>query len=580
MSRSDKSNEHQSRSGEGSPNLRDDASLRAGPASEVQEFPLDVLPPPVARLAREASESLSAPPDLVAVPALAVLAAAIGRARAIRIKPGWTEPAVVYTAVVAEPGERKSPALRFATRPLHVLQQQLKDTYAAERGRYDTEFARFEAEQAQWRAAARSGGSQGEPPTRPSEPAMALAYVSDSTWEALAGALTRNPRGIIYVADELTGWARSHNAYRGGKGSDRQAWLSAWSASSVVINRKSLPEPIVLADPFVAVVGGLPPDVLGELADERGRQDGFIHRLLFSYPDSMPTRWTERGVSKEVEDGYGALFAKLRGLEAGPDGGPIVVDFSKAGREAFVAFLEHDQHPAQDRAPEALRGPFAKLEAYSARLALIIHCCRYVLGEVESEDVDPVSVEAAAQRIRYFRSHAARVYGRLGSTNEDREVEKFIAYARRHGGRVSLRDLQRNGVAGVRTAGDVTAICKSLEERELGAVEQHESISGQTSRVLVLSEATRHPTVLLKPASDAGLPVGSTTRQPPDSRRGVGDVSGASTDTASRMVEPKTEECRVSGPSVVVPELPADAPEWERAYWHRRTAETQQGSAP
>ena len=39
---------------------------------------------------------------------LVVLSGAIGNARVIKLKQGWTEGAAIYGAVVAEPGEKKT----------------------------------------------------------------------------------------------------------------------------------------------------------------------------------------------------------------------------------------------------------------------------------------------------------------------------------------------------------------------------------------------------------------------------------------------------------------------------------------
>src|SRR5207302_6237199 len=113
-----------------------------------------------------------------------------------------------------------------------------------------------------------------------------------ATWEAIASAHTEQPRGLMFYVDEVTSWVRSMNQYRQGRGADRQHWLSAWSGAPVTIVRRTLPEPIVIPHPALCVLGGLPPDALADLTDEQGRDDGFIHRVLFVWPDVVPIRWT------------------------------------------------------------------------------------------------------------------------------------------------------------------------------------------------------------------------------------------------------------------------------------------------
>ena len=121
----------------------------------------------------------------------------------------------------------------------------------------------------------------------------------DVTVEGLAPILEQAPRGVLMIQDELAGWVAAMNQYKGGKGNDRQFWLSTWSGKAHLVDRKAQGTvPISIPRPFVNVVGGIQPDMLGTLADPQGRSDGFVHRVLFSYPTPVGTAdWTEDTVS-------------------------------------------------------------------------------------------------------------------------------------------------------------------------------------------------------------------------------------------------------------------------------------------
>jgi hypothetical protein len=80
----------------------------------VSDFPLQALPPVVGRLVREAAKAIGCPPDLIGLPALATCGTAIGNARVIRPKKGWTEGAALYAAAVADSGEKKTAAIAAA----------------------------------------------------------------------------------------------------------------------------------------------------------------------------------------------------------------------------------------------------------------------------------------------------------------------------------------------------------------------------------------------------------------------------------------------------------------------------------
>jgi putative DNA primase/helicase len=67
----------------------------------------------------------------------------------------------------------------------------------------------------------------GEPADRPPDtPDMARTLVGDTTVEALADIMDKNPRGVLINRDELAGWVRGLDQYKGGKGNDRQFYLS------------------------------------------------------------------------------------------------------------------------------------------------------------------------------------------------------------------------------------------------------------------------------------------------------------------------------------------------------------------
>ena len=70
---------------------------------------------------------------------------------------------------------------------------------------------------------------------------------------------------MLKIHDELTAWVLGMNQYKGGRGADRQFYLSCWSGEPAKVNRKSDPgEPLIVPDPFLGVIGCIPP---GKLAD-------------------------------------------------------------------------------------------------------------------------------------------------------------------------------------------------------------------------------------------------------------------------------------------------------------------------
>ena len=66
--------------------------------------------------------------------------------------------------------------------------------------------------------------------------------------------------------------------------------------SPTKIDRKSEPRrPLIVTDPFVSIIGCIPPAKLAALDDGNDGEDGFIHRILFAYPRPVRGRTLELG---------------------------------------------------------------------------------------------------------------------------------------------------------------------------------------------------------------------------------------------------------------------------------------------
>src|SRR3712207_1266664 len=267
-------------------------------------FPVDVLPQSCRRFVREAAASIGCPPDLVAVPLLGLLSAGIGISRQVQLKRGWKESAALFAVVVAEPGDKKTPAQKAALAPVWRAQENFKREY---RERYEA----YEEELRQWKADERAAARDGEPaPPKPEEPALRHAVVDDITVERLADILDETPRGVVSVQDELSGWVLAMNQYKaGGKGADRQFWLRVWSNAPVKVDRKSRKVPAIIAQPWISVVGSIQPEILPGL--DIGRNDGMMDRFLYSYPEPRRARHTDDEVSAAAEHAVLELYGKL-----------------------------------------------------------------------------------------------------------------------------------------------------------------------------------------------------------------------------------------------------------------------------
>ncbi len=405
----------------------------------VERFPVEVFPKILQRFITSVAEALPCPPDFPGAMMLPVLSTFIGRKRCIEIKPGWREYLVLWIMCIARSGDRKSPALEKVVETLRRLQRQLLAEYFAAKKAYASLPPDKQREEAR--------------------PRLKQILTTDSTIEALKNVLAGNPNGIIFVADELTAWVRSHGQYKGGKGDDRQHWLSIWSGAQVVCNRVSLAEPIIINDPFVSVIGGVQPDALTDLIDD-AREDGFSARILCSYPDPLPNRsWNEDTVKETSQ--YASVCESLWNLEPAPK--PIT--FSPEAKAIWIDWV--DRH-RQESPSDNLRPTWSKAEGHCLRLALVLFLARQVCKETKATQIDPASITGAIKLIEYFKSHARKVYGRMADQKDDTRIGRALRWIKRYGGTVTARKAHMHAL--VKDTAEATELFEYLAELGYGTV--------------------------------------------------------------------------------------------------------------
>jgi hypothetical protein len=199
------------------------------------------------------------------------------------------------------------------------------------------------------------------------------------------------------------------------------------------VDRKGNAEPLIIHRLFLCIAGSIQPTILPELG--AGREDGFLDRFLLSYPDPMCSRWSDAVISPRGKAAYRELYEGLRALEPGEDEEtgrpePRQVGLTLGARELIREEVNALREEMETLGfPERLKGPWAKLEAYLGRLALIVALSRST-STGQAERVEREDVSAAAEFVEYFKGMARKAYvGLYGRCKEDRlayDLERFL----------------------------------------------------------------------------------------------------------------------------------------------------------
>jgi hypothetical protein len=405
-------------------------SLRLRPIAPYVPFPVDILPPVLARFVSEGALAIGCDSAFLALPVLSVCAGLIGNRRRVKLKRRWSEPAVVWTAAVADSGTQKSSAYDKAVDPVKDMQRRLTAEYSAK---------------------LREATSDGEPPTGLT---LKRVLVSDTTVERLAEILGDNPLGVLLARDELREWLGGFDQYKSRGGSDLSHWLEVWRAGSVIVDRKILKGQVLhVAHAAVSITGTIQPAILAKAMTTEFRESGLAARLLIAMPPKLPKKWTECDVDPVTEAAYADLLDQLYRPRSDVDDEerplPLLIPLSPDAKRAWVTFY-HEWAEVQNEAQGEQASTLAKLEAYAVRLALLHHTAGLApvggAPDITEDPIDLESLNAGVAMARWFAAEADRVSALMAEsgTPEADGRQVLDAVGRRPDGRITVRELQRS----------------------------------------------------------------------------------------------------------------------------------------
>lgn len=457
---------------------------------EPAPFPMSVFPTCLREFISQHSQSIQCPEDFMATAVLATAGRALGTTRAIGMDNYWTELPNQYMCIVAPPSSGKSPACKRVLKP--IRQNQIKDA-----NRYTREKKLHIIALIAWKEQCRIARTAGTLlPTRPA-PVRAIEHywVSDITVETVAKRLhdnslnVRHDPALLYYRDEILAWIKSLNAYRGGKGADREFFLSCWSNEDVKVDRKTEDETIIVSSPALTILGGIQPDLLSELNNDSGKDDGFFARLLFSYPNTKigfePSSFVP---DADLDGAWDLIVRKMLALSPSENPEdvnedhktykPKVIPLSTEALAVYNEWLMADtQMMRSPTFPRNLISAWGKHRAIVARFALVMH---YLYGCSIPDPEYPIdqpitatALKAAIQILEYFRSHFQRVSRRMVYSPEEQKVEDFVRHILvAFNGAISIREIYKKKLFKCTGKESAESLCKLAVDRGFGTLEK------------------------------------------------------------------------------------------------------------
>ena len=388
------------------------------PKVDNTEFPLDIFPDQIQHYIKECAEKLQMNVDYMGCSLLWLISVIVGNTFEVEVKAGWKEKATLWLALVGQAGIGKTPSIDRMIFPLQKINNREIKKYIEARKEYD-EFNKLSKKEIK--------DTYGES-YKVDEPKKTQFIVNDITLEALVDMHQQSDNSVGVFKDELAGWLKDMNKYRAG--SDLEFWLSTWSGKSVNVNRMTRAGSFV-DKPFIPVLGGIQPTIFNNLVTEETKENGFMDRLLLSFPEAKVEYFVEEEMDYTAIEWYSQVIQKFyrevkkRTVKQEDEIKPETLKFTAMGKREWVRIFNKitDSQNNEDE-NQYLKSMYPKQKSYIPRFALLIHVFKCFFKDFQEVLIlDADSVLKAEKLSDYFVNNAKKV--KIDST-ETSEIKGTI----------------------------------------------------------------------------------------------------------------------------------------------------------
>jgi hypothetical protein len=416
------------------PVLRWAQPIFLGADLDVPPFPVDLLPGWQGRWVAAEALATQTPPDLAALLALSISAAALAGRFVVVVRPGWREPTNIYTVCALPAGDRKSAVFRDAVAPVLDLEKELIDQAAEAIAQAAAEHRILEGrlKAAEHKAAKETDAVERQRLTHEArqlaadlakhvvpEPPQLLC--DDLTPEKLANLICQQGGRMLQAAPEGTAFEIAKGRYS--ETANFDVYLKAHAGDPLRTGR--IGRANEAADrPALSVALAVQPDVVRGLAEDatmRGR--GFLARFLYGMPRSLvgKRRTAAPPVKPHLVREYHAGVRAMWGMQGAADeDGPAAHEL-RFGPEAdalmqdFERWLEPQLADGEELS--FLAGWPSKLAGACARIAGVLHVAQGIEdGSGWNRPIAAATVDSAIRLGRdYLLPHAQAAFGVMGA---------------------------------------------------------------------------------------------------------------------------------------------------------------------
>jgi DNA polymerase elongation subunit (family B) len=376
-------------------------------AAEVSDFlqlehlerPI-ILPTELMEAFDRQAQKLNVPVEVYVACSLPVFASQIqiGTRLELDASTDYYAPPIILLGLVGDTGSKKTPITRAVTSPLDILQQVSEQEY-------QQQFAAYEQELLDWEATPKD-----ERGIKPKPPVPQEYYLSDFTLEALTQVLDQQKdQGLLIYIDELSRFFAAMDAYRSGKGGDRQHWLSFYDGGPVKFNRKTTGR-VYSSRTAISLLGGIQPEIIHNLMLTDGSSaDGLWARFAWTRLPLAISQGICGQARYDLSDMLLAVYQQINQFS------PQTYRLPSEAQLLWNQWHLEIEHLILKEPSSILRATYPKAKERAARIALVSHLAGAAFEKKAPEPIIPVgTLRAAIQFTRWLMGQTRLIYAEMG----------------------------------------------------------------------------------------------------------------------------------------------------------------------
>ncbi|MGN1224026.1 MAG: YfjI family protein [Ruminococcus sp.] len=402
--------------------------------SPQRDFPTKALPPILQEMVTGIAETTGTDTAMAATSMLSAVSYCFTGMYRMQGKTDHSEPPMIYSFIVAEPSERKSPVVKFIKKPFVDFEMQYNQAHAEEFHKAEAmkkklllEADKLEKEDSNEINQIAKLRTQAE---QMIDVGRRRIVVDDITPESLIQLMGRN-RSLLMISDEAGMLGNFAGRYSNNSMPNMDMILKAWSGESFFCDRATK-DTIQIPNPCLSIsLAGQPYLWDNMVSNPVFRNSGLLARFFYCFPKSKvgTRRYDSKAIAPAVVDSYNKLINILltRKFNAG-DAEEKFLKFDEIAQQNFIDYYNQYIEKIQLTEFANCKDWGGKYHGQILRLCCVIHCVKCVLKNENPENV-LVSADTLCNAINiadYYKEEAIYAFSIGGVDQEILKAEKAL----------------------------------------------------------------------------------------------------------------------------------------------------------